>query len=132
MDVGSKGPPKIAHDDPGWTTITLETRDGGPGETALAITDRVDESWYPYYYQIVALGNENLVEGEYRGESIPSAIMSGFLPPADPPSLDLIAFAGNSRNRVIAFRTSLPVRKRLWAKLQLNYFSLVRLPTVRA
>ena len=126
MDVGSKGPPKIAHDDPGWANFTLETRDGGPGETALAITDRVDESWYPYYYQVVALGDENLVEGEYRGESIPSAIMTGFLPPSNPPSLDLVSFLGNVRNRVITFRTSLPVTRTSLGTASIELLQLVQ------
>jgi hypothetical protein len=126
MDVGSKGPPKIAHDDPGWANFTLETRDGGPGEKALAITDRVDQSWYPYYYQVVALGDENLVEGEYRGESLPSAIMTGFLAPSNPPSLELVSFLGNVRNRVITFRTSLPVKRTSLGTATIELLQLVR------
>jgi hypothetical protein len=107
-DLGMKGPPKIAHDDPGWRSEPVDTRDGPV--TASVIEDRPPPSWYPYHYQIVALGADNPPAGEYRGESIPSSVQPAFLPPVDPPLLELIGSAGNTTNRVITFRTDLPVR----------------------
>jgi hypothetical protein len=109
-DVGSKGPPKIADNAPGWVNYTLKGRSGTPDEQGLAIVDAVAESWYPYYYQIVAIGLENLVAGEYRGESLPSAVVPGFLPPVNPPQLSLVANNFNATNRVLTFRTNLPVK----------------------
>jgi hypothetical protein len=109
-DVDRKGPPKIQPEAPGWADFTLERLDGGPGEQGRAIADPVPESWYPYYYQVVAIGQENLTAGEYKGESIPSAVMPGYLPPINPPTLGLVSFVGNATNRVLTFRTSLPIR----------------------
>jgi len=110
MDVGMKGPPKIEHDASGWAPFVFNTRSGP--EVGLAIDNVVAESWYPYFYQLVALGAEHLANGECRGESTPSSVQSAFLPPVDPPSLSLVsAKAGNATNRVLAFRTNLPIKE---------------------
>lgn len=107
-DPGMKGPPKISETATGWAPITLQTLKGS--ENGMAIEDTVGPSWYPYYYQVVALGLHNPTAGEYGGESTPSAVQPGFLPPPDAPTLTIISNTGNSTNRVITFRTNLPVK----------------------
>lgn len=107
-DPGLKGPPKFTETDPGWTAKTLQTLKGDMN--GMAIADQVGPSWYPYYYQIVAVGLHNPPVGEYGGESLPSAIQSSILPPPDAPLLTIISNEGNESNRVITFRTNLPVK----------------------
>jgi hypothetical protein len=107
-DPGLKGPPKIDQGTPGWVPVPFQTLNGS--ETGMGIEDVVAPSWYPYYYQIVALGVNDPTNGEYAGESLPSAVQPGFLPPVDPPALTLISDTANTTNRVITFQTSLPVK----------------------
>lgn len=110
-DVGTKGLPKILPNDPRWEITTLPSIRGS-GEPAHAILDTVAPSWYPYYYQLVAIGFENTNAGEYAGESIPSAVQSAVLPPIVPPVLTAIGTtAANSNSRLITFQTDLPVKE---------------------
>lgn len=128
-DVGMKGPPKIEYDDPGWTDITLETRSGLPDEQGRAINDNVPESWYPYYYQIIALGMEDIAAGEYRGESLPSAVVPGFMPPTSPPVLMVAPLImGNRTNRVLVFNTSLPVKQTQLGVASIEVVQIVKPP----
>ena len=92
-DVGLMGPPKIDVDDPRWTPYQLPVGNNGSFTIGVAIDDDAAESWYPYYYRVVAVGRENLVMGEYRGESEASAVQQAFLPPANPPTLDNLTIA---------------------------------------
>ena len=110
-DVGTKGPAKILPNDPRWQATTLPALKG-TGESARAILDTVTPSWYPYYYQLVAIGFENTNAGEYAGESIPSAVQSAVLPPTVPPLLTAIGgVATNVNSRLVTFQTDLPVKE---------------------
>lgn len=109
-DVGLMGPPKIEPSDPGWSPHTVTKPDGTVVGVGMAILDEVAPSWAPYYYALVAIGKEDLASGEYAGESPASAAQSAVLPPENPPLLDSIAQNANATNRVIRFRTDLPVK----------------------
>lgn len=108
-DLGLMGPPKVAFDDPGWRGYDVPSLSGAV-EQGRAIFDAVEASWYPYFYRVVALGGEDVAAGEYGGESQPSAVQQGFRPPAGDPLLDSLAIAGNDEDRVLTFRTDLPVK----------------------
>jgi hypothetical protein len=109
-DVGGKGPPVIAADDSHWAPKAIKSLDGLT-EDGQAILDPVPPSWYPYYYQIVAVGQDDPDEGEHGGESLPSAVQAIFLPPLDPIRLELVSLASNDSNQVVTFRTDLPVKQ---------------------
>jgi hypothetical protein len=108
-DVGVKGPPKILPTDSRWMNTTLPST-SGVGEAAHNILDTVDSSWYPYYYQLVAIGFENINGGEYAGESVPSAIQSIVLPPTKNPALQATLIS-NANSKLITFQTDLPVKE---------------------
>lgn len=110
-DIGLMGPPKILPNDPNWHDITITSLDGKVNDLARAVFDPVAPSWYAYHYRIVGIGREDLLNGEYGGESLPSAVQSLVVPPDTPPLLDTIEDLGkNMTNRVLGFRTDLPVK----------------------
>lgn len=109
-DIGLMGPPKILPNDANWRDINITSLDGKV-EQARAVFDPVTPSWYAYHYRIVGIGREDLLNGEYAGESLPSAVQSLVLPPDTPPLLDTIDVIGhNMTNTVIRFHTDLPVK----------------------
>ena len=109
-DIGLMGPPKILPNDPNWYDTDVISLDGTV-DHARAILDLVPPSWHAYQYRVVAIGQEDLVNGEYAGESLPSALQSLLLPPSGPPLLDAVhELAANATNRVIGFGTDLPVK----------------------
>jgi hypothetical protein len=111
-ELGSMGPPVIGAADPGWRAVTVPDRPGAAtGETGLAVTDPVAPSWYPYRYRVVAVGAPDPPNGGIPGESDPSAVASIVLPPAGGPLLDELAGSANARNRIVRFRTDLPIRE---------------------
>jgi hypothetical protein len=109
-DIGLMGPPKILPDDPNWFDTDVPSLDGTV-DHARGILNAVPSSWSAYQYRVVAIGKEDLLNGEYGGESLPSAVQSLVLPPEVGPSLDNVQeLAANATNRVIAFRTDLPIK----------------------
>lgn len=109
-DIGLMGPPKILPNDPNWYDTDVISLDGTV-DHARAIFDPVTPSWHAYQYRVVAVGREDLVNGEFAGESLPSALQSLLLPPSGPPLLDAVhELAVNPTNRVIGFGTNLPVK----------------------
>jgi hypothetical protein len=109
-EVGLMGPPKILPTGPGWVDRDVGSLDGSVNR-ARAVFDAVAPSWYPYFYRIVALGAQDLSNGEYAGESLASALQSAVVPPATPPLLESVSVAAsNASNQIISFRTDLPVR----------------------
>lgn len=93
QDVGLMGPARIRPRDPGWANIAVPPVNGGAPLAGRAVRDPIAPSWYPYYYRVVALGEEDLPEGQIRGQSAPSATQTGLLPPAGPPRLERIVEA---------------------------------------
>jgi hypothetical protein len=106
--VGTMGPPKIGPADSGWAPREVESLVGS-ADTGQAILDPVGESWYPYYYRAVAVGLENLSDGEYAGESSPSGAQWAVLPPTLGPLLSVATPTDNGTTRLVAFKTDLPV-----------------------
>jgi YVTN family beta-propeller protein len=90
QEVGLMGPPKIEMNDPGWTDADLPGPDGGAPIRGRAVVDPVPPSWYPYYYRVIALGQQDMPEGQICGQSNASATQEAFLPPADPPRIDQV------------------------------------------
>jgi hypothetical protein len=109
-DPGTMGPPVIAPGAP-WTPVTVTAIDpSAPSDDGLAIVDAVVESWYPYYYRAIALGESDPANGVYAAASEPSAVQRAQRPPSAPPFLEAAGFPGNATNRVLSFRADLPVR----------------------
>ena len=108
-EVGLMGPAKIAHDNAAWRDFDLRAPDGAV-QHARAILDPVAESWHPYFYRIVALGFDDPAHGEFRGESLASPVQKAFLTPKAPPLLDKFLTSANPTNRLLSFRTDLPLK----------------------
>jgi hypothetical protein len=112
-DMGMMGPPVIEPTASAWRTVSVprnpRTTEADPGR---AVLDPVPESWYAYHYRVVAIGAADPPNGGLPGESLPSAMASAVRPPSAPPLLDNLSIAidAASTNRVITFRTDLPVR----------------------
>ncbi|MFC8350044.1 hypothetical protein [Streptomyces sp. NPDC057280] len=112
QETGMMGPAAIAESDPGWRAVTVPRRPGETtGDSGLAVTDPVEASWYPYHYRVVAVGQADPPNGGIPGESDPSAVASIVLAPTAGPMLDSVDVAVNANNRVVRFRTDLPVRE---------------------
>ena len=112
VEVGMMGPAVIGAADAGWRDVVVPDRPGSStGEDGRAVTDAVEPSWYPYHYRVVALGAPDPPNGGVPGESDPSAVASIVLPPAAGPVLDQVAGTANATNRIVRFRTDLPIRE---------------------
>ena len=121
-DPGLKGPPKIAANDPGWQDVAIGAT------TARRIVDNLAESWMPYYYQAVAIGQENLAAGEYAGESAPSTTIKAFLPPPGAPVVTLLSSASNADNRLLVFQTNIPAKPTDLGVATIEVIEVVRVP----
>jgi hypothetical protein len=107
-DLGAMGPPRYLEKDAGWRDLDVASLQGVI-EKGRALTDPVPQSWYPWYYRVVAIGAEDLANGVYGGESPASAVQSLLLPPPLP-TLDGFAVSAATLEVVASFRTNLPVR----------------------
>ena len=103
-DTGLKGPPKIPANHPDWQDLTINN------SAAMQIVDNVGESWQPYYYQAVAIAQANPANGEFAGESAPSATIAAFRKPSEPPAFILLSSQSNADNRLIVFRSNIPAK----------------------
>jgi hypothetical protein len=66
-------------------------------------------TWRPYVYQAVAVGQEDLSRGFFRGESDPSSTEIIFLPPDTPPTLVIRSpLLFNANSKVMLLSTSAP------------------------
>ena len=111
VEVGMMGPP--VHDEAaaGWRPQDMPQRPGSSDlDHGRAILDPVPASWYAYHYRVVAVGTADPPNGGLAGESEPSALATGVRPPQAPPLLDTITVAANATNKVLSFRTDLPIR----------------------
>lgn len=89
-DLGLFGPPIIEYNDSRWQDYMSEPVRGSRPDIGRAVTDTVPESWYAYYYRAIAIGTENLSNGELAGESNPSNSNWIYVTPSDPPILEII------------------------------------------
>ena len=138
-DVGLMGPPKIEQDDPNWKTLRQVLNDSAliklhslirsfsesEKDHGKVILDHVSKSWFPYFYRVVALGAESLAEGEYSGESIPSALQQVIFAPDGPPLLDILSSDENQTNRIIKFNADLPTKLSPLGSARIDLFSLI-------
>jgi hypothetical protein len=110
-EVGMMGPPVIDETHSGWAprSVLLSPR-STEEEHGMSIIDPVPASWYPYHYRVVAVGAADPPNGAHAGESPASATAAGLRPPPNPPVLDNLATVGNVINKVVTFRTDLPIR----------------------
>ena len=132
-EVGLMGPPTIAHDNGAWRDFDLTAPDGSV-QHGRAILDPVAESWHPYFYRIVALGFDDPAHGEFRGESLASPVQKAFLTPKAPPLLDTFTTSKNTTNRLLRFRTNLPLKASPLgvAKIEIVQFTAVDGKMVRS
>ncbi|WP_179372081.1 hypothetical protein [Nitrosopumilus ureiphilus] len=124
---GLTGPPICDVDDPNWTTISDvedpwwvakfgDSEDAEISETLRKyseVEDVVETSWYPYYYQLTALGKTNSVAGYFGTESKPSAVVEGFNLPKHGPSISNVRINYDDSNNsmpIISFESNIPVK----------------------
>ncbi|HEX5191934.1 MAG TPA: hypothetical protein VFW09_03965 [Solirubrobacteraceae bacterium] len=109
-DTGLMGPPKILESDPGWSPYTDQPLRGGTTVSGQRILDTAaTPSWYPYRYRVIAIGDDDPANGRYRGESLPSAVQSAYLPPPDPPMLVPQPLAQGNGAALLVASLNLPI-----------------------
>lgn len=110
-EIGTMGPPVLTETAAGWRSASVpQAPRSSDVDAGSAITDTVPVSWYPYHYRVVAIGAADPPNGGLPGESEPSAMASIVRPPATPPLLDNVSSTENATNKVVSFRTDLPIR----------------------
>jgi hypothetical protein len=114
-DVGRMGPAVLTAESSGWIQTVEPVTPGGVTEAALAIRDLIEASWHPRTYRIVAIGSEDLANGQIAGESEPSNAQTVVLPPQDGPLVMqgelLTSTAAITTHRVLNIRTNLPAQR---------------------
>lgn len=107
--VQMKGLPVIMDTHSNWSPYQLANLDGS-STNGMKILDPVSvPSWKPYYYQIVAVGEENSTLGLLRGESQGSPTEAIFFPPDSPPSLLITRNRLRPNTHYIAFTSNTPL-----------------------
>jgi hypothetical protein len=110
-EVGMMGPPVIGAGVSGWHNASVpRSPRSSVQDRGQTYTDPVPASWYPYHYRVVAVGVADAPNGGLPGESEPSAVASAVRTPTAPPVLDLVSVSANATNRLLRFRTDLPIR----------------------
>jgi hypothetical protein len=109
LDASTMGPPKIDESDPGWQDFTGSTLTGNQLAGRTIVDAAATSSWYPYYYRITAVGEEDLANGVYSGESPHSGAQSQPSPPPDPPLLASFVLSGGLQFALITLLTDLPI-----------------------
>ena len=122
-DIGTMGPPKVLENNANWQPLPdlfsdpaaskllslLNSLEPFELEQGKAFLDTPSTRWTPYFYRIVAIGKEDLPEGELAGESLPSAAKSIFLTPPDAPVLRNLEVLAGSTQVVGAIPLPLPL-----------------------
>ncbi len=109
--VGMMGPPVLPASARAWRPVGVpRSPHASTSDPGRAITDPVPASWYAYHYRVVALGIADGPNGGLPGESDASAPASVVRPPAAAPGLDQLSVSANATNRLLRFRTDLPIR----------------------
>jgi hypothetical protein len=83
---------------------------GGVAEKSHVFTDPIAPSWLRFHYRAVAVGRDDPDQGEIAGESDSSAAQSIGLPPPGPPGVIEAAVSTVAGERLLTFKTDLPVR----------------------
>lgn len=109
--VQMKGLPVFLEDHAGWSPYQLKNLDGSVTEGMKILDPVTTPSWKPYYYQVVAVGEENELQGLLRGESAGSTTEAAFFPPEAPPNLTLTGNVLTSTTHLIAFTSNIPLKK---------------------
>jgi hypothetical protein len=108
LDGSTMGPLKIGEADPGWQDYAGTSLAGNPISGKSIVDFAAVPSWYPYYYRLLAVGQEDLPNGEFAGESGFSAAQSALLPPAGPPLQEVFTLATNVNAALVTLTTNLP------------------------
>lgn len=123
-EIGLMGPALFTESDPGWSAHLEPALDGGVAGEGQAISDNVDPSWFAYHYRVVAIGPDSPATGLFAGESLASGAQSIVVPPFDPPLLSEVNLNPPppiaASNRVLSFKTDLPVRRSPLAAAQIR------------
>jgi hypothetical protein len=108
-DIGTKGLPIKEYDSADWQTYSMKMPDGAVYNGKFLEEIILNGSWRPYVYQAVAVGQEDLSRGLFRGESDPSSTEIIFLPPDTPPTLVIRSpLLVNANSKVMLLSTSAP------------------------
>ena len=81
----SMGPTKFDESSPLWEDYASVTLAGNLLQGKSILDPAAIPSWYPYYYRATAVGEQDLANGLYSGESAYSSTQTGYLLPDQPP-----------------------------------------------
>jgi hypothetical protein len=108
--VQMKGLPIIREDAPGWVDHEMRSLDGKQVTNGMEVIDPLGApSWKPYYYQLVAVGAEDLANGLYKGVSSGSPTEHIHYPPLSDPGLRLLGRSLTYRSHFIRLTTDAPL-----------------------
>jgi len=120
--VQTKGLPIIKENAPGWADYELRSLDGEVVEGKQVIDPLGAPSWKPYYYQVVAVGAEDLPNGLYKGVSAGSPTERIYYPPMAGPQLRLLESRLHSDTHLIRLETDAPLSRMGLGESQLEVF----------
>jgi hypothetical protein len=110
-EVSMKGLPILQTSDPNWTPYQLANRDGSV-TNGMSILDPISEvSWKPYYYQVVAVGPQDLAQGVLQGQSPGSPTQVTYFPPDSSPVLTLLSNTSDASARLLVFSSNVPLEE---------------------
>lgn len=126
-DLGLMGPPQTLENATGWRDHQEPQLHGGsPIDGKSLIDTTATPSWFPYYYRIVAVGPQNLTEGQHRGESQPSGVQSILLPPEL--SVSFVSGQSGSQYLVFRFSSNVPIKKTRTGAAKIEIFEIIDVP----
>jgi len=107
-DGSTMGPAKMSENDPGWQSYSSTTLAGNPLKGSSIVDTAAIASWYPYYYRIKAIGQQDLSNGLFAGESGFSDAQSALVLPSGPPMLASFTFTTRFGGALVTLVTDLP------------------------
>jgi hypothetical protein len=108
LDGSTMGPAKIDESNAGWKAYGSTTLAGNPLNGESVVDSAAIPSWYPYYYRIIAIGTQDLANGQYRGESGFSGVQQGYALPSGLPMLASFVLHTNVNAALVTLTTDLP------------------------
>ncbi|MCC6511053.1 MAG: hypothetical protein IT423_18270, partial [Pirellulaceae bacterium] len=122
-DLGLMGPAKILENAAGWQAHQEPQLTGGPSIAGSSIIDPgAVPHWFPYSYRIVAIGPQNLSEGQHRGESAASSVQSILIPPDL--ALTLVTVLKGIQHFIFRFTSNIPLKKTPNGLAKIEIFNL--------